>query len=226
MCLDPAFPGCNPKNYESLIPSHLACFGTKRSLVRIQSPRPLNYSILFIFNHYKPELLKVLGSRVATKRIADAGEITPLGSGIYASPGLDPFIAAVIATARFYPKTVISNLTALVIHGLSDESVDRVDVDLERRRTIRNRLLRVHRVSKSRLTGITTMIFQGEKIRIYDRERTLCDAYKIDPSGSIFFKALKRYVKGDKVAADRIADYDRKLGTDVLRHLRQELADA
>lgn len=172
------------------------------------------------------ELLEVLGSRVATKRIADAGEITPLGSGIYASPGLDPFTAAVIATARFYPKTIISNITALVIHGLSDESIDRVDVDLERTRTIRNRLLRVHRVSKTRLIGMTTIVFHGEKIRIYDLERTLCEAYKIDPSGPIFFKALKQYVKSGKVAAERIAKYDSKLGTNVLRHLRQELAGA
>src|SRR3989338_10818287 len=45
---EPAFLGCNPKSYKSLIHSRLACFGTKMSLVRdrmstlsiIQSPRP------------------------------------------------------------------------------------------------------------------------------------------------------------------------------------------
>lgn len=49
-----------------------------------------------------------------------------------AHPSLDLFTASLIATARYYPKAVISNITALVIHSLSDEGIDRIDVDIPR----------------------------------------------------------------------------------------------
>ncbi|MEW6055926.1 MAG: hypothetical protein AB1540_04860 [Bdellovibrionota bacterium] len=172
------------------------------------------------------ELVKALGSRVAIKRKADAGELVSLGSGLYASPSIDPFIAAVVATARHYPKAVISSFTALVLHKLSDEAISQIDVDIEKSSMIRNRLLRVHRVTKSRLTGITSMKFQGDKIKIYDVERTLCEAYKLDPAGPVFFKALKRYLKTYPVKPEAIHTYDKALGTQTLLHLQQELADA
>ena len=170
------------------------------------------------------ELLPVLKNRVQIRRRAEAGEITPLARGIYASPHLDPFVGVVFAAARFYPDAVISNITALHIHGLSDERIDFVDVDIPRERSIRNSLLRVHRVPKGRVTGVTSMKYHGTRIRIYDLERALCEAYLLDPAGPIFFKALKRYLKDHKPRTDLIKKYDAALRTEVLMHLQQELA--
>ncbi len=132
----------------------------------------------------------------------------------------------VLVTSRYYPNTVISNLTALVIHKLSDESLDRIDVDIDRSQTLRNRLLKVHRVSGSRKIGVSKMKFMGELIRVYDLERTLCEAYRMDPSGDLFFKAVKRYLKRYKPDFNKIDKYDQKLKTKVLTHLRQELTVA
>jgi predicted transcriptional regulator of viral defense system len=171
------------------------------------------------------ELLRVLKNNIAIKRAVEAGEITSLGSGIYASFSLDPFIAAVIATSKFYPKAVISNITSLTIHGLGDERIDRIDVDIERSESLKNKLLHVHRVSKNQLIGISKIDFHGHKIRIYNLERSLCEAYKIDPAGPLFFKSLKRSLKNHKLNATLIAKYDIALKTKVLTHLQQELAD-
>ena len=179
-----------------------------------------NYGVLS-----SSELVAILGSRVAIKRKAEAGLIHPLGSGIYASPSIDPFTAALIATTRYYPKAVISNLTALVVHRLSDEAIAQVDVDIDKSRDLKNRLLRVHRILKKKLIGISILEYQGHKIRVYDRERALCEAYLIDPAGPLFFKALKRYLGQGKPDADRIKRYDRALKTNTLLHLQQELAD-
>ena len=173
-----------------------------------------------------PELLRILKSRTEIKRKTEAGLMISLGSGFYASPGLDPFSARVIAASRYYPKTVISNLTALVVHGLSDESLDQVDVDIEKNTSLRNRMLRVHRVTKGALVGKLNLDFQGYKIRVYDVERSLCEAYKSDPQGPVFYKALKRYIKTHSPQPQRIALYDRTLGTEVLPRLQQELANA
>src|SRR5690242_19518095 len=136
------------------------------------------------------ELLALLGNKMQIKRKSDEGAVIPLGSGLYTSPALDPFTASVIAVGRYYPQSVISGLTALVIHEMSDESLDRVDVDVPRGTSIRNRLMKVHRVTKNNLIGIEKIDFHNQCIRIYDPERALCDAYRIDPAGAIFYKAL------------------------------------
>lgn len=171
------------------------------------------------------ELKRHGASAVKLRRMTEAGSVLSVGSGIYATPSLDPFVAAVLATAKYYPQAVISGLTALQIHGLAQEYVEKVDVDVPRETSLRNRLLKVHRVPKGRLVGITKLKHHGGVIQIYDRERSLCEAFRIDPSGPIFFRALKRYIKSRKPNADRILEYDRAVKTDVLSHLRQELAD-
>lgn len=161
------------------------------------------------------ELILLLRSRTQVKRKADVGILIPVGSGIYCSPSIDPFSARILAAIKFYPGAVISNITALVIHGLSDESLDLVDIDIDNRTCLRNQFLRVHRVSKRNLIGRTTLSYQGKRIRIYNIERSLCDAYKRDSEGAIFFKALKRYAQRGKFDTIRLAKYDRILGTEV-----------
>src|SRR5687767_3696255 len=90
------------------------------------------------------ELTKYGAIGVYLKRLSEAGLITPVGSGIYASPKLDPFVAAVLATAKYYRQTVISGITAMHIHGLSEEYIQKIDVDIPRETSIRNRMLEVH----------------------------------------------------------------------------------
>lgn len=171
------------------------------------------------------ELIRYGTNGVQLRRLSETGQMISLGSGIYASPRLEPFVASVLAASKYYPQTVISGLTAMQIHGLSQEYIDRIDVDIPRETSLRNALLRVHRVPKSRMTGIVQMKYQGGMIRIYDLERTLCEAYKLDPAGPLFFKSLKRYLKLGKIKSEQIAAYDKTLKTRVLMHLQQELAD-
>jgi hypothetical protein len=121
---------------------------------------------------------------------------------------------------------VISGFTALQIHGFGQEFIEKVDVDVPRETSIRNKMLQVHRVPKARLVGVTELRYEGATIRIYDRERTLCEAYLLDPAGPMFFKALKRYVAQGKVDPAKIQQYDQAAKTKVLSHLRQEIADA
>lgn len=172
------------------------------------------------------ELAKCGATSAILKELVEEGKMTSVGCGIYASVSLDPFVAAVLATSAYYPQSVISGHTALQIHGLGEEYVDRIDVDIPREKSIRNRLLGVHRVPEKRIIGVTSMPYHGAKIRIYDAERTLCEAYLLDPQGPVFFKALKRYCSSGHVKADVLAGYDQELKTHVTARLRQELADA
>lgn len=171
------------------------------------------------------ELSSYVSTRAQLGRYAESGKLTALGAGYYAHPSLDPFTASIMVVAKYYPETVISNLTALVIHGLSDERIDRIDVDIPKTSSLRNKLICAHRIPPIHIIGVVHQNFHGSEIRIYNLERTLCDAYHIDPDGPIFLKALKRYMKSSSINPDQIAKFDRILGTKVLRSLTQELAN-
>ncbi len=177
----------------------------------------------FVFS--SAELSKALGSRTAIKRAVDADKLIALGAGFYSTPDLDPSVAQVIVVARFFPKAVISGVSGLVIHDLSDEKLQKVTVDVPKDRPLRNALLKAKRVTKDRFVGIEKRNYHGHTIRIYDVERLLCDAYRID-RGALFFKALKRYLKSQKPQFEKLAKYDKILGTKVIRAIQQELADA
>jgi len=171
------------------------------------------------------DLERILGSRVAIKRKAEAGELQALGSGLYSSPKLDPFTAAAIAVAKFFPKAVLSGRSALFFHKLSDHSVERLDVDIAKTTSLSNRILEVHRVVPSRLVGISKLKLEGHAVRIYDLERTLCEAFRLDPAGPEFFTALKRYLKQKEPDTLKIKKFDKALGTNVLVHIMQEQAE-
>jgi predicted transcriptional regulator of viral defense system len=167
----------------------------------------------------------LIQSRLTLSRLAASGDVIALGAGLYAHPSLDPFTASIIAVARYYPEAIISKSTALVFHQLSDARIDRIDVDIRRETSIRNRLIYAHRTAERYLIGIEKISYNDEMIRIYDLERSLCEAYRMDPDGEIFVKAVKRYSANQPVDFEKIANYDKKLSTQVLRAIKQEVAD-
>lgn len=171
------------------------------------------------------EIEVLLGRREAVAAAVKDGLLLRVGSGFYSAPGIDPNTALLMTVGRFFPKAVISGISALSFYGLSDEQPNKATVDIERKTSLRNQILQIRRVLPKYLIGIETIDLQGVKIRIYDPERALCDAYRIEKDGPIFIKALKRYVKGKKIDSKKIAKYDAILKTRVLSHLKQEIAD-
>ena len=171
------------------------------------------------------ELYLLVGNRSLVRRKAQQGVIQSLGGGYYASPSLDPLVASAAMVAKYFPYAVISGRTALRIHEFSQDFIEKIDLDISREKNIKNQFLRIHRVPDRRMVGIIEMKYFGMKIKVYDRERALCEAYRIDPEGGYFFKALKRYIASGKVQSELIKKYDEATKTKVLKHLRQELAD-
>jgi len=169
------------------------------------------------------ELEKRLGSRMAIKALVDAGQIVKTGSGYYASPSIDPSESQFLVVARFFPRAVISGISALQLHKITDEFPERVSVDIERNYSLRNKILEVHRVSKRLMAGVTEQKLNGITIRVYSPERSLCDVYRRLGNGEVFLKALQRYKKNFKPDSEKIAKFDKLLNTQVLAHLRQEL---
>jgi len=76
-----------------------------------------------------------------------------------------------------------------------------------------------------KLIGKTKINYRGIIIRIYNIERTLAEAYRIDLAGPDFYWALKRYIKMNNINADKLATYDKILKCRIIPHLQQELAN-
>jgi len=169
-------------------------------------------SILQILKRQKvmklPELVKLFGNRMEVTRKAKEGLIQSLGNGFYASNEMDPFTANLYLTTKYYPQGVISGKTALYLYGYSQNFIQKIDIDIKRGSSIRNKLFQVHRVPDKRLIGITHINYEGIKILVYDKERTLAEAYLLDPEGELFYRALKRYIKTEKINIEKFLYYD------------------
>ena len=102
-----------------------------------------------------------------------------------------------------YPKYVFSGMSALYIHHLTDKIPMEVEVTSPQgyhpsRKKIHG--LSIHRISNKEIynLGITEVTtFFGNKVRVYDEERTICDLIKNRDKydGETFIKAIKFYIR-------------------------------
>jgi predicted transcriptional regulator of viral defense system len=170
------------------------------------------------------ELASLVRHPFEIQRLADAGNINALGGGFYCHPEVDPIKAGYVVVSRFYPKAVVSNISALHMYDLTDQRIDRIDVDIPNTTSIRNELIRAHRVHPKYMDGIVEIDVEGYLVKVYSIERSLCDICKDRGKGEIFFKALKRYMETDRLNINAITTYDKLLGTNVIESVAQEFA--
>ena len=104
---------------------------------------------------------------------------------------------------RRFPKYIISGMSALFIHHLTDKIVTNIEVTAPQGyNPTRSRVdkLIVHKISDKEkyLLGIEEKLSMfGNKIRVYDPERTICDIikYRDNYDSETFVKAIKLYLK-------------------------------
>ena len=104
-----------------------------------------------------------------------------------------------------YPKYIYSGLSALYLHHLTDKIPIDLYVTCPRGyHPYRKNLiaLSVTYISNNALynLGITeTKTMFGNLVKVYDKERTICDLikYRDNYDGETFIKAMKTYVKGN-----------------------------
>lgn len=118
-----------------------------------------------------------------------------------------------------FPDGVLCMESALDYYGYTDRtpSAWHIAVDSTTTRTrfyIDYPVVKPHFIQKERFQiGITEAELDGQKIRVYDRERTVCDLLlhrnKID--GEVFNTAIQRYIKDDKKSTARLMQYAKML---------------
>lgn len=130
---------------------------------------------------------------------------------------------AVIQKTRL--NAVLSKVTALILHGLSDYmgAITYVTVP-NTENIVSGANIMTERLKPSLYKeGIIQKTFGGFNLKLYSMERSLCEVRK-KASEEDFFRALKRYaqLKG-KRDFDHIHHFDRLFGTDVAKYLRGEI---
>ena len=102
---------------------------------------------------------------------------------------------------RRYPKYIFSDMSALYLHHLTDKIPTDIEVVAPQGyHPFRNRIdnLSIRRISNDEVynLGITEIETSfGNKVKVYDAERTICDVikYRDRYDGETFIKAIKFY---------------------------------
>lgn len=121
--------------------------------------------------------------------------------------------------SSLFPDAVLCMDTALFYYGYSDRNPPEwniaIDKNVSRQRTkIDYPFVKAYRVAPALLTlGETTGEIDSTKVRIYDRDRTICDVLrnmnKMDKE--IFNKAIQNYVKDPKRNIPNLMNYAKEL---------------
>ncbi len=139
-----------------------------------------------------------------------------IAPGYYASDSY--FADYYYVLQRRYPKYVFSDMTALYMHHLTDKIPTDIEVVAPQGyNPSRNKIdnLSIRRISSRDIydLGITEIetIF-GNKVRVYDEERTICDIIKFRDKydSETFIKAIKFYVKKTN-NQPKLFEYARKM---------------
>lgn len=146
------------------------------------------------------------------------GEIELVRRGYYQYSGEDSF-SDIPALTTLFPDGVICMESALDYYGYTDRtpSAWHLAVDSKSTRTrfyISYPIVKPHFLQSDRYqAGIEEAEIDGKPVRIYDRERTICDLLlhrnKVD--GEVFNAAIQRYIQDPKKVTARLMKYAKLL---------------
>ena len=181
------------------------------------------------------EAVEVLGNRMSITRLCKKDIICPVGqkgSGYYTLPDTNDLKAILAVKSNYYPESVISGPSALTLHELGLDYIDKLDIDIPLEKDIKNQLFNTHRIIIRKIMYVINKEIQEIIVKIYSPERTLYEAYKQGKNSETFYRALKRYrtLYLDKETPAKqyniISNIDSEFGSDILRLLTIEDVDA
>lgn len=121
--------------------------------------------------------------------------------------------------ATLIPKGIVCVESALFHYGYSDFAPRKWSIAVPRsmsRTKLKVDLLTIqpyYMQPELYELGKTSDSFNGVKLSVYDRERTICDCFKYRSrlDNEMFYKALNAYVKEDKKNLNNLSAYAKKL---------------
>ncbi len=109
------------------------------------------------------------------------------------------------------PDAIICGVSALTYYDLTDEEERQIWIAVPQKRRVINSEYRVIRPSGAAYSlGIDTHTFENRKVRIYNREKAVVDAFKY-LTEEVALKALRAYMRSKNKNMDKLLDYSKKL---------------
>lgn len=145
--------------------------------------------------------------------LIEEGIISRIKHGFYELTDYVPREEVIIA--RLFPEAVIFLESALLYYGYTDRipSAWQIAVDKNSKKTkydIDYPLIEPYYIEpKFMEIGIDKIQLDGVKVRIYDRDRTICDVLRYEKKleEEVFTGAIKRYVKDPKKNVRSLFEY-------------------
>jgi predicted transcriptional regulator of viral defense system len=117
-----------------------------------------------------------------------------------------------LAVCALYPDAVISGLSALTYHDLTDQEERKTWVMIPQKKRLFNRRLCIIRPTGTGMNlGVLKIRFgDSREIRVFDKEKAIVDAFK-HLSEEVALKALRIYLKSKDKNIEKLLDYGRRL---------------
>ncbi len=152
------------------------------------------------------------------RELIEVGEIEQIRRGYYQYINEDSFSDIPIIITLF-PDGVLCMESALDYYGYTDRTPDawHLAVDNKSTRTrfyIDYPVIKPHFIQSDRYqAGIEQVKIDGKTIKIYDRERTVCDLllHRNKVEGEVFNLAIQRYIRDPKKEEARLMKYAKLL---------------
>ena len=147
------------------------------------------------------------------KSLIEEGMISRIKHGFYELTDYIPREEVIIA--RLFPEAVIFLESALLHYGYTDRipSAWQIAVDKNSKKTkydIDYPLIEPYYLEPNFVeAGIDTIRVENVEVRIYDRDRTICDVLRYEKKleEEVFTSAIKRYVKDPKKNVRNLFEY-------------------
>lgn len=180
-----------------------------------------NVRELFIRHHYMMTTAELLEAKLYyadIKELLDEGFIERIRRGYYHWLE-DGEVEEIAIIKRLFPDAVLCMETALFYYEYSDRNPAAWNFAIDRnvsklRSNIAYPFIKAYRLKSDLVTlGETTAEIDFIKVRIYDRDRTICDVLKnmSKMDKEIFNKAIQGYVNDPKKNIPNLITYAKKL---------------
>ncbi len=155
------------------------------------------------------------------QELIEEGSVEKIKYGYYQWQDEKAFTEASVI-ASLFPEAILCDSSAIMYYGYTDRvsGIWHVAVD---NKSARNKYkvdfpeIKPHFIEPARLDiGVTEGEIDGFKIKIYDRERVICDCLRHvnTMDGEVFNTVIQRYIQDKNKNAARLMEYAARLGVE------------
>lgn len=155
------------------------------------------------------------------RELISEGSVEKIKYGYYQWQDERAFSEAAILE-KLFPEAIICDMSALVYYGYTDRMPGEWHIAVDNR-TARNKFklkfpkIKPHFIESKRLDiGVSEGKIDGVTVRIYNRERVVCDCLRHVNAmdGEIFNTVIQRYIRDERKNAAVIMEYAKMLGVE------------